>query len=77
MTINEKRLVLDLITGLFAWVWLLALVVFFVFLVLALFASGSWWHVGIAFVTAYVSKAFARSYQQGSRELYESSRQAP
>jgi hypothetical protein len=43
MQLKYKLALLELIGGLFGWVWILAALAALYFLAMALFAGGSWW----------------------------------
>ena len=69
MSVASRRLVLESIAGVFAWIWIIALVKTLVLIVRAIFFDGSWWAVVAAYLIGFGAKAVAKSYRDSSQEL--------
>lgn len=69
----RRAMVWELFAGLFGWIYLLGILATLVFLGMAAFSSGSWWHALYAFIVSSVGKWLARGcgYNK-SRAILES-----
>jgi hypothetical protein len=62
MQTKTKMVSLELIGGLFGWVWIIASLAFAYFLIAAIFFHGPWSRVGWAFGAGAVAKWLARGF---------------
>jgi len=62
MQLRKKLMLLELIAGLFGWVWIFASLAFLYFLAVAVFGHGTWskafWTFGIAAVAKWLARGF-------------------
>jgi hypothetical protein len=69
MQLNYKLALLELIGGLFGWVWILASLVALYFLAMALFAGGSWWRFVTALGIAAMGKWLLGGFEENKRRV--------
>jgi hypothetical protein len=69
MQLKYKLVLLELIGGLFGWVWILVSLAALYFLVMALFAGGSWWRFIIALGIGAVGKWLAVGFEDNKRRV--------
>jgi hypothetical protein len=69
MQLNYKLALLELIGGLFGWVWILASLAALYFLAMALFAGGSWWRFLAAMGTAAIGKWLLSGFEENKRRV--------
>jgi hypothetical protein len=62
MQTKTKMVWLELIGGLFGWVWIIASLGLVYFLAVAIFGSGTWSRVGWAFAVGAIAKWLARGF---------------
>ncbi len=64
----RKKIILELIVGIFGWVWIIASVASLYFFVIAIFANGEWssflWALGISAVAKWLTKSFQDNQQR-------------
>jgi len=72
MKTNTKLIILELIAGIFGWIWMLAGITMFVLVVLALFFGGTWWNVLWTFIASAIAKWLAKGFDDNkNRVAYE------
>jgi membrane protein implicated in regulation of membrane protease activity len=59
---NKLALVFELLGGLFGWIWIGAVIWFFVAIALMLFWDGNWWNALYAFLLGAVTKWLAGGF---------------
>lgn len=72
MTTKKKLVLLELISGILGWGWMIAGAVTLYFVVMAIGFSGSWANAGIAFATGVICKWLAKGFHDSKiRVAYE------
>jgi hypothetical protein len=69
MQLNYKLALLELIGGLFGWVWILASLAALYFVAMALFAGGSWWRFVAALGIAAMGKWLLMGFEEHKRRV--------
>jgi hypothetical protein len=69
MQLNHKLALLELLGGLFGWIWILASLAALYFFVMALFAGGSWWRFVAALGIAAIGKWLAIGFEENKHRV--------
>lgn len=69
METKRKLALLELVAGLFGWVWIVASVAALYFVAIALFSDGSWWNVIWAIVIGAVGKWLSRGFSDNQKRV--------
>lgn len=72
MKTQTKLIVLELVSGLFGWIWIIASVGFVAAIVGVMFFDWSWWNVLYAFLIGGVAKWLAKGFiDNKNRVIFE------
>lgn len=69
METRKKLATLELVAGVFGWIWIIASIGALYFAAVAMFSTGSWWNVLWALVVAAVTKWLARGFHDSKQRV--------